>query len=87
MPKITIDLDSNTHQILKELAKKEKRSLTNYIIVTLDKYVSTLDESVNDEKNLSFPETSEEKNVNTIKPVRKSIIGFDDDEEERLTWQ
>ena len=87
MPKITIDLDSNTHQILKELAKKEKRSLTNYIIVTLDKYVSTLDESVNDEKNLSFPETSEEKNVNTIKPVRKSIIGFDDEEEERLTWQ
>lgn len=87
MPKITIDLDSNTHQILKELAKKEKRSLTNYIIVTLDKYVSTLDKSVNDEKNLSFPETSEEKTVTTTKPVKKSIIGFDDDKEERLTWQ
>lgn len=71
MPKITIDLDSNTHQILKELAKKEKRSLTNYIIVTLDKYVSTLNKSVNDEKNLSFPETSEEKTVNTTKPVKK----------------
>lgn len=84
MPKITIDLDSNTHQILKELAKKEKRSLTNYIIVTLDKYVSTLDKSVNDEKNLSFPETSEEKTVTTTKPVKKSIVG---DEEDFLTWQ
>lgn len=84
MPKITIDLDNNTHQILKELAKKEKRSLTNYIIVTLDKYVSTLDKSVNDEKNLSFPETSEEKTVTTTKPVKKSIVG---DEEDFLTWQ
>lgn len=85
MPKITIDLDSNTHQILKELAKKEKRSLTNYIIVTLDKYVSTLDKSVNDEKNLSFPETSEEKTVTTTKPVKKSIVGDEEDKFSKWT--
>ena len=79
MPKI------NTHQILKELAKKEKRSLTNYIIVTLDKYVSTLDKSVNDEKNLSFPETSEEKTVTTTKPVKKSIVGDEEDKFSKWT--
>ena len=67
MPKITIDLDDNIHHILKELAKKEKRSLTNYIIVTLDRYISKLNKSVNSEKNYVFPENSEEKTINTIK--------------------
>lgn len=47
MPKITIDLDVNTHQILKELAKKEKRSLTNYIIITLDNYANSEEKNVN----------------------------------------
>lgn len=81
MPKITIDLNANTHRILKELAKKDRRSLTNYINITLEDY------ALDNEKNLFSLETNEEKTVNTTKPVKKSIIGFDDDEEERLTWQ
>lgn len=81
MPKITIDLNANTHRILKELAKKDRRSLTNYINITLEDY------ALDNEKNLSSLETSEEKTVNTTKPVKKSIIGFDDDKEERLGWQ
>lgn len=41
MPKLTIELDVETHSILKEQAKKEKRSLTNYIEVTLDEVAGT----------------------------------------------
>lgn len=47
MPKITIDLNANTHRILKELAKKDRRSLTNYINITLENY------ALNNEKNIS----------------------------------
>lgn len=41
MPKFTIELDSETHRILKEYAKLEKRSLTNYLEVTLDRVAGT----------------------------------------------
>lgn len=89
MPKITIDLNVNTHRILKELAKKDRRSLTNYINITLEDY------ALNNEKNLSSLETSEEKTVNTTKPVKKSIIGDEEEYyreygnkgEEILGWQ
>ena len=40
MPKLTIELSDNTHQILKELAKKDRRSLTNYICVTLEDHAN-----------------------------------------------
>ena len=78
MPKITIDLNANTHRILKELAKKDRRSLTNYINITLEDY------ALDNEKNLSSLETNEEKTVNTTKPVKKSII--EDEEGKFSKW-
>ena len=69
MPKITIDLNANTHRILKELAKKDRRSLTNYINITLEDY------ALDNEKNLSSLETNEEKNISTItSKVKKQVI-------------
>lgn len=65
MPKITIDLDVNTHQILKELAKKEKRSLTNYIIITLDNHANSEEKNVNT-INL---QSNQSNNTTTIKKL------------------
>lgn len=78
MPKITIDLNANTHRILKELAKKDRRSLTNYINITLEDY------ALDNEKNLSSLETNEEKNISTINSkVKKQIIGYEEGEEKK----
>lgn len=67
MPKITIDLNANTHRILKELAKKDRRSLTNYINITLENY------ALNNEKNIS--ENTTENTTN-----RRDRIGGDESE-------
>ena len=42
MPKITIDLPLETNERLKEMAKADRRSLTNYIITILMSYTGTL---------------------------------------------
>lgn len=42
MPKLMIDLPNDTHQILKEKAKADRRSLTNYITTILIGYTGTL---------------------------------------------
>lgn len=43
MSKITIDLPKKTHETLKEFAKKDERSLTNYITVILNNVAGTTD--------------------------------------------
>ena len=42
MPKFTIELDSETHRILKENAKKDERSLTQYMQRILRQSAGTL---------------------------------------------
>ena len=88
MPKFTIELSDNTHRILKELAKKDRRSLTNYIYVTLEDHANTNEKKVFSSENT---ENSGEKNINTInsttnppqqQKIRKNVvIGAEFDEE------
>lgn len=42
MAKLTIELDPETHQQLKQLATKDERSLTQYIQRTLRQHAGTL---------------------------------------------
>lgn len=42
MAKLTIELDPDTHDILKQLAVKDERSLTQYIQRTLRQHAGTL---------------------------------------------
>lgn len=88
MPKLTIELSDNTHRILKELAKKDRRSLTNYIYVTLEDHANANEKKVFSSENT---ENSGEKNVNTIssttnppqkQKIRKNnVVGAEFDEE------
>ena len=100
MPKFTIELSDNTHRILKELAKKDRRSLTNYIYVTLEDHANANEKKVFSSENT---ENSGEKNVNTItsttnppqqQKIRKNVVigaEFDEDlnfnKENKLTWR
>lgn len=100
MPKFTIELSDNTHRILKELAKKDRRSLTNYIYVTLEDHANANEKKVFSSENT---ENSGEKNINTInsttnppqkQKIRKNVIigaEFDEDlnfnKENKLTWR
>ena len=70
MPKLTIELSDNTHRILKELAKKDRRSLTNYIYVTLEDYANANEKEVFSSENT---ENSGEKSVNTINSQSNQI--------------
>ena len=96
MPKLTIELSDNTHQILKELAKKDRRSLTNYICVTLEDHANANEKKVFSSENT---ENSGEKNVNTInsttnlpqqQKIRKNVVvgaEFDEElQEARSKW-
>ena len=96
MPKLTIELSDNTHQILKELAKKDRRSLTNYICVTLEDHANANEKKVFSSENTK---NSGEKNVNTItsttnppqqQKVRKNVVvgaEFDEElQEARSKW-
>ena len=100
MPKFTIELSDNTHRILKELAKKDRRSLTNYIYVTLEDHANANEKKVFSSENTK---NSGEKNVNTInstinppqqQKIRKNVVigaEFDEDlnfnKENKLTWR
>lgn len=96
MPKFTIELSDNTHRILKELAKKDRRSLTNYIYVTLEDHANANEKKVFSSENT---ENSGEKNVNTInsttnlpqqQKIRKNVVvgaEFDEElQEARSKW-
>lgn len=41
MPKLTVNLDQETHSILKERAELEERSLTNYLQILLKEFAGT----------------------------------------------
>ena len=88
MPKFTIELDSETHRILKENAKKDERSLTQYMqrilrqsagtltINTIDTQLTTSNNTMTQQSN----QNSSAINNSTTNPpqqqkVRKGVIG------------
>ena len=76
MPKLTIELNDKTHKILKELAKKDRRSLTNYIYITLEDYANANEKDVN---ITDLQSNQNNSNINsTINPPqkKKSVIGL-----------
>lgn len=81
MPKLTIELDSETHKILKENARKDERSLTQYIQRVLRQNAGTL--VVNDTDlltNQSLDTNKNDSNSTTVSTVKRRTIG---DEERR----
>lgn len=81
MPKLTIELDSETHKILKENARKDERSLTQYIQRVLRQNAGTL--VVNDtdlSTNQPLDTNKNDSNNTTISTVKRRTIG---DEERR----
>ena len=98
MPKFTIELDSETHRILKENAKKDERSLTQYMQRILRQSAGTLKlDTINPQltaSNNTMTQQSNQNNsttTNTINPpqkqkVRKGVIGAESDEELQEAW-
>ena len=81
MPKLTIELDSETHKILKENARKDERSLTQYIQRVLRQNAGTV--VVNDtdlSTNQPLDTNKNDSNNTTISTVKRRTIG---DEERR----
>ena len=81
MPKLTIELDSETHKILKESARKDERSLTQYIQRVLRQNAGTL--VINDTDlltNQSLDTNKNDSNSTTVSAVKRRTIG---DEERR----
>lgn len=103
MPKFTIELDSETHRILKENARKDERSLTQYMQRILRQSAGTLKIDTIDPQlttsNNTMTQQSNQINSTTNPPqqqqqkVRKGVIGaeLDEDlnfnEEGKLTWR
>lgn len=81
MPKLTIELDSETHKILKESARRDERSLTQYIQRVLRQNAGTL--VVNDtdlSTNQPLDTNKNDSNSTTVSAVKRRTIG---DEERR----
>ena len=94
MPKFTIELDSETHRILKENARKDERSLTQYMqrilrqsagtltINTTDPQLTTSNNTMTQQSNQN---SSAINNSTTNQPqqqkVRKGVIGAESDED------
>lgn len=82
MPKFTIEIDSETHRILKERAKKDERSLTQYMQRILRQSAGTLIVDTNNSPLITSNDTSNDTSDNTsnstINPPqkKKSIIGL-----------
>lgn len=86
MPKFTIEIDSETHRILKERAKKDERSLTQYMQRILRQSAGTLIVDTNnsplitsnDTSNDTSDNTSDNTSNSTINPQQKknSVIGL-----------
>lgn len=90
MPKFTIELDSETHRILKENAKKDERSLTQYMQRILRQSAGTLKvDTINPQlttSNNTMTQQSNQINSTTNPPqqqkIRKNVvIGAEFDEE------
>lgn len=86
MPKFTIEIDSETHRILKENAKKDERSLTQYMQRILRQSAGTLIVDTNNSplitSNNTSNNTSNDTSDNTSNPTinpqqkKKSVIGL-----------
>ena len=78
MPKVTIEIDSETHRILKERAKKDERSLTQYMQRILRQSAGTLIVDTNNSPLITSNNTSNDTSDSTINPPKKdrSIIGL-----------
>ena len=98
MPKFTIELDSETHRILKENAKKDERSLTQYMQRILRQSAGTLKvDTINPQlttSNNTMTQQSNQINSTTNPPqqqkVRKNVVvgaEFDEElQEARSKW-
>lgn len=78
MAKLTIEITENAHLVLKERAKSEERSLTQYITLLLDDVTDTrhlLANSYTLTKNTTIDTTTD-----TTK--RKEIFNYNDTEED-----
>lgn len=81
MPKFTIEIDTTTHQILKQRAKEDERSLTQYMQRILRQSAGTLIISTtttqqdNNKPTTTLPPQPEQQI--TKKPLRR-IIGDDE---------
>lgn len=78
MPKFTIEIDSETHRILKENAKKDERSLTQYMQRILRQSAGTLIIDTNNSPLITSNDTSDNTSNSTINPPqkKKSVIGL-----------
>lgn len=99
MPKFTIELDSETHRILKENARKDERSLTQYIqrilrqsagtltINTIDSQLTTSNNTMTQQSNQNNSTTTNTINLPQKQTPRKNvIIGAESDEELQEAW-
>ena len=98
MPKFTIELDSETHRILKENAKKDERSLTQYMQRILRQSAGTLTINTTDPQlttsNNTMTQQSNQINSTTNPPqqqkIRKNVVvgaEFDEElQEARSKW-
>lgn len=87
MPKFTIELDSETHKILKESARKDERSLTQYMQRVLRQHAGTLNTT---ETNVTSTSQSNQHNNTTISTEenkkKRSVIGLKEDVN-NITWR
>ena len=96
MPKFTIELDSETHRILKENARKDERSLTQYMQRILRQSAGTLTiNTIDPQLTISNNTMTQQSNQNssainnsTTNPPqpqkqtsRKNVIGAEFDED------
>ena len=95
MPKFTIELDSETHRILKENARKDERSLTQYMQRILRQSAGTLKvDTINPQLTTSNNTMTQQSNQNssainnsTTNPPQKQtprknvIVGAEFDED------
>lgn len=70
MPKFTIELDSETHRILKENAKKDERSLTQYMQRILRQSagtlkINTIDPQLNTSNNTMTQQSNQNNSIIT----------------------
>lgn len=78
MSKLTIELDTETHSNLKELARKDERSLTQYIGRVLRQHAGTLTTNTTTMTTINTPK-------NTPNEQKKRISSIVEDEVE-LPW-
>ena len=95
MPKFTIELDSETHRILKENARKDERSLTQYMQRILRQSagtltINTIDPQLNTSNNTMTQQSNQNSsaiNNSTTNPPQKQtprknvVIGAELDED------